>query len=178
MKRKQKTVRPHGVFVVVGEGDNAFWTKIGAASEHKDSKGFNILLTATAERPRGDPRAEVARCAGGAISPTARGELDPGEDGDWTNFYVSAACGRIFDQDTLEVVGRNLRPVLLSYFAERGGPGPRPSVFIWRSQAALYCNYFDQPQSSVALPRQECYLHSIDLVISHGGDRYGGRAAE
>lgn len=37
---------PHGVSVVDGEGDNAFWTKIGAAWEHKDGKGFNILLTA------------------------------------------------------------------------------------------------------------------------------------
>ncbi|WP_346658407.1 hypothetical protein [Bradyrhizobium sp. 134] len=32
--------------MVDGEGDNAFWTKIGAAWEHKDGKGFNILLTA------------------------------------------------------------------------------------------------------------------------------------
>jgi hypothetical protein len=45
MKRKQKTIRPHGVFVVDGEGDNAFWTKIGAAFEHEDRKGFKILLT-------------------------------------------------------------------------------------------------------------------------------------
>ena len=29
-----------------GEGDNAFWTKISAAWEHEDRKGFNILLTA------------------------------------------------------------------------------------------------------------------------------------
>lgn len=29
-----------------GECDNAFWTKIGAAWEHEDRKGFNILLTA------------------------------------------------------------------------------------------------------------------------------------
>jgi hypothetical protein len=46
MKRKQKTIRPHGVFVVDGEGENAFWTKIGAAFPHEDGKGFNILLTA------------------------------------------------------------------------------------------------------------------------------------
>ena len=46
MKRKQKTTRPYGVFVVDGEGDNAFWTKIGAAWQHEDGKGFNILLTA------------------------------------------------------------------------------------------------------------------------------------
>lgn len=46
MKRKQKDLRPHGVFVVDGEGEKAFWTKIGAAWLHEDRKGFNILLTA------------------------------------------------------------------------------------------------------------------------------------
>ncbi len=46
MKRKQKNIRPHGVFVVDGEGDNAFWTKIGAAWLHEDAKGFNVTLTA------------------------------------------------------------------------------------------------------------------------------------
>ena len=34
----------HEVFHVSGEGDSAFWTKIGAAWEHKDSNGFNIQL--------------------------------------------------------------------------------------------------------------------------------------
>lgn len=34
----------HGA--VDGGGENAFWTKIGAAWEHEDRKGFNILLTA------------------------------------------------------------------------------------------------------------------------------------
>ena len=46
MKRNQKNNRPHGVFVVDGEGDNAFWTKIGAAWAHEDGKGFNVTLTA------------------------------------------------------------------------------------------------------------------------------------
>jgi hypothetical protein len=46
MKRKQKNIRPHRVFVVDGEGDNAFWTKIGAAWLHEDGKGFNVTLTA------------------------------------------------------------------------------------------------------------------------------------
>jgi hypothetical protein len=47
MKRKQKTdIRPHNVFVVDGEGDNAFWTKVGAAWPHEDGKGFNLTLTA------------------------------------------------------------------------------------------------------------------------------------
>jgi hypothetical protein len=46
MKRKQKTIRPHAVFVLDGEGENAFWSKIGAAFEQEDRKGFYILLTA------------------------------------------------------------------------------------------------------------------------------------
>jgi hypothetical protein len=46
MKRQQKSNRPtHNVYVVEGEGDNAFWTKVGAAWSHEDGKGFNINLT-------------------------------------------------------------------------------------------------------------------------------------
>ena len=46
MKRQQKSNRPsHTVHVVEGEGENAFWTKIGAAWPHEDGKGFNISLT-------------------------------------------------------------------------------------------------------------------------------------
>jgi hypothetical protein len=45
MKRTQNNQAPHQVFVVEGEGDNAFWTKIGAAWQHQDGKGFNITLT-------------------------------------------------------------------------------------------------------------------------------------
>lgn len=45
MKRTQKKPR-HAVYVVEGEGDNAFWTKIGAAWEHQDGKGLNITLSA------------------------------------------------------------------------------------------------------------------------------------
>ena len=29
-----------------GENDDPFWLKIGAAFEHKDEKGFNIVLSA------------------------------------------------------------------------------------------------------------------------------------
>jgi len=46
MKRKQKNQTPHAVYVVEGEGDNAFWTKVGAAWQHQDGKGFNITLSA------------------------------------------------------------------------------------------------------------------------------------
>ncbi|GAA0022825.1 hypothetical protein IVB36_01390 [Bradyrhizobium sp. 35] len=45
MKRNEKKPAPHAVYVVEGEGDNAFWTKIGAAWEHQDGKGFNIQLS-------------------------------------------------------------------------------------------------------------------------------------
>lgn len=36
----------HGVYVVDGEGERAFWTKIGAAWPHNDGEGFNINLSA------------------------------------------------------------------------------------------------------------------------------------
>ncbi|MBB3938086.1 hypothetical protein [Aureimonas phyllosphaerae] len=42
----KNTMPTHGVFVVEGEGDNAFWTRIGAAWAHGDGKGFNISLSA------------------------------------------------------------------------------------------------------------------------------------
>ena len=31
MKRNQKNQTPHAVYVVGGEGDSVFWTKIGAS---------------------------------------------------------------------------------------------------------------------------------------------------
>jgi hypothetical protein len=36
----------HAVYVVEGEGENAYWTKIGSAWSHSDGDGFNIQLTA------------------------------------------------------------------------------------------------------------------------------------
>lgn len=33
-------------FAVDGEGDKAFWTKIGAAWPHDDGKGFNLQFVA------------------------------------------------------------------------------------------------------------------------------------
>ena len=44
MNHKQQ--KPYAVYVVEGEGDAAFWTKIGAAWPHEDGEGFNIQLTA------------------------------------------------------------------------------------------------------------------------------------
>ncbi|MBS0533100.1 MAG: hypothetical protein JSR72_03495 [Proteobacteria bacterium] len=46
MKPQTKTNRPsHSVYVVEGEGESAYWTKVGAAWRHEDGKGFNISLT-------------------------------------------------------------------------------------------------------------------------------------
>lgn len=36
----------HGVFTVEGEGERAFWTRVGAAWPHQDGEGFNVTLTA------------------------------------------------------------------------------------------------------------------------------------
>jgi hypothetical protein len=40
-------------------------------------------------------------------------EMEPNIGSDWKGLYVCADCGRIINQDTLEVVGRNLHPVFL-----------------------------------------------------------------
>lgn len=34
----------HHVYVVEGKGDDAFWTKIGAAWQHADGNGLNLTL--------------------------------------------------------------------------------------------------------------------------------------
>lgn len=36
----------HAVYLVEGEGETAFWTKIGAAWTHEDGDGFNLQLSA------------------------------------------------------------------------------------------------------------------------------------
>lgn len=36
----------HNAYVIEGEGENAFWTKIGAAWQHQDGDGFNIAFSA------------------------------------------------------------------------------------------------------------------------------------
>jgi hypothetical protein len=36
----------HGVYVVEGEGKEAYWTKVGAAWAHNDGDGFSLQLTA------------------------------------------------------------------------------------------------------------------------------------
>jgi len=46
MTKDTTTTTPtHHVYVVEGKGDNAFWTKIGAAWQHADGNGLNITLS-------------------------------------------------------------------------------------------------------------------------------------
>ncbi|MDH2399953.1 hypothetical protein QCM77_08320 [Bradyrhizobium sp. SSUT18] len=46
-RSSNKSKKPtHEAFVVTGEGENAFWTKIGAAWPHDDRKGFKVELIA------------------------------------------------------------------------------------------------------------------------------------
>lgn len=44
-KRTTSTTPTHHVYVVEGEGTNAFWTKIGAAWQHADGNGLNLTLS-------------------------------------------------------------------------------------------------------------------------------------
>lgn len=47
MKNTEKSKAPaYVVYVVEGEGDKAYWTRIGAAWAHADGEGFNINLAA------------------------------------------------------------------------------------------------------------------------------------
>lgn len=46
------TNRPtHRLFHVTGDGEQSNWTRIGAAWEHKDGKGFNIDLEYLPQKP-------------------------------------------------------------------------------------------------------------------------------
>lgn len=52
MSRKETTSErskeppTHGVFVVEGDGKDAFWTRIGGAWAHRDGQGFSLALAA------------------------------------------------------------------------------------------------------------------------------------
>ena len=47
MTTETTTNRPtHGAYVIEGKGDDAYWTKIGAAWPHKDGDGYNVKLFA------------------------------------------------------------------------------------------------------------------------------------
>jgi hypothetical protein len=41
-------------------------------------------------------------------------EIEPTIGSNWSGIYVCACCGRIINQDTLEVVGRNPNPKMLN----------------------------------------------------------------
>lgn len=41
-----KTLPSHNCYLVEGEGETAYWTRIGAAWSHPDGKGFNLALSA------------------------------------------------------------------------------------------------------------------------------------
>jgi len=44
MKTNQKSQKPYAVYVVEGEGEKAYWTKVGAAWAHEDGKGLDELI--------------------------------------------------------------------------------------------------------------------------------------
>lgn len=47
MKTTPSKNRPsHAVYLVEGEGESSYWTKIGSAWAHEDGDGFNITLAA------------------------------------------------------------------------------------------------------------------------------------
>ena len=46
MKRTSTSHPTHTAYIVDGEGEATFWTKVGAAWTHEDGNGFNIALTA------------------------------------------------------------------------------------------------------------------------------------
>lgn len=64
MSKTQSSNRPsHAVYVVEGEGRDAFWTKVGSAWQHDDGEGFNLSLTAlplsgrlVVRKPKADPK--------------------------------------------------------------------------------------------------------------------------
>jgi hypothetical protein len=62
MTQNRKSNRPtHAVYVAEGEGDNAFWTKIGAAWSHDDGDGFNITPKGHADRREAQPPQDKAK---------------------------------------------------------------------------------------------------------------------
>jgi hypothetical protein len=62
MQRNQTNRPSHAVYVVEGDGDNAYWTKVGSAWAHQDGEGFSIALVAMPLNGRlvvRNPRAQV-----------------------------------------------------------------------------------------------------------------------
>jgi hypothetical protein len=52
--------------------------------------------------------------AGFAACNSAGNKMEPTIDSDWNDVYVYNECGRVIDQNTLEVIGRKSNPVLVS----------------------------------------------------------------
>lgn len=46
MSRTPSANRPYAVYTVEGNGDGAFWHRVGSAFQHEDKEGFNIVLHA------------------------------------------------------------------------------------------------------------------------------------
>lgn len=47
MSEDKQSNRPtHGIYQVTGEGDKAYWLRVGAAWLHSDSKGANLVFDA------------------------------------------------------------------------------------------------------------------------------------
>ena len=44
MSKSQNRKPTHDILHVKGDGDNAYWTKIGAAWSHEDQAGLNLQL--------------------------------------------------------------------------------------------------------------------------------------
>jgi hypothetical protein len=46
MSTSSKSKPSHSVYIVDGDGEAAFWTRVGAVWPHEDGDGFSIVLTA------------------------------------------------------------------------------------------------------------------------------------
>jgi len=48
MKQSQQNNRQpsHSLYIVEGEGESSYWTKIGSAWSHEDGNGLNAILSA------------------------------------------------------------------------------------------------------------------------------------
>lgn len=71
-------------------------------------------------REAGNPESWICICGNRPIDhgffacDTDGNEMMPSIGSDWKNLYVCAKCGRIIDQITLQVVGRNPSPKMLA----------------------------------------------------------------
>jgi hypothetical protein len=70
MTTNQKSQKPYAVYVVEGEGDKAYWTKIGGAWRHDDGEGFNIQLRCLP--PNGRPVVREPKIDGGGAMSLGR----------------------------------------------------------------------------------------------------------